>query len=180
MGGKTDRSDLYIAPAILTGVSYDDKVMEEEIFGPILPIVTIKSIDHAVELINSRSIQGHKPLAVYIFSQTQSVVDSVLSRTSSGGCTVNDVILHMGLFTSLSLLSLLQGPCYKTAPGQFEPLEFQPFLWPTAFDLRKMKKSNQAWTPFHSAALATPGWVAITGSSPWTRSVTRRPFYIEI
>ncbi|NWI86615.1 AL3A2 dehydrogenase, partial [Pitta sordida] len=89
-GGETDEASCFIAPTILTDVSPDSKVMEEEIFGPVLPIVTVESVDKAIELINHRE----KPLALYVFSNNKQLIRRVLSETSSGGMTANDVLMH--------------------------------------------------------------------------------------
>uniref|UniRef100_A0A8B9Z7G9 Aldehyde dehydrogenase family 3 member A2 n=1 Tax=Buteo japonicus TaxID=224669 RepID=A0A8B9Z7G9_9AVES len=69
--------------------------MEEEIFGPVLPILTVKSVDEAIEFINRRE----KPLALYVFSNDKKLIKRVISETSSGGVTGNDVIMHSVLST---------------------------------------------------------------------------------
>uniref|UniRef100_A0A8C9L2P7 Aldehyde dehydrogenase family 3 member A2 n=1 Tax=Serinus canaria TaxID=9135 RepID=A0A8C9L2P7_SERCA len=69
--------------------------MEEEIFGPVLPIVTVKSVEEAIEFINGRE----KPLALYVFSNNKQLIKRVISETSSGGVTGNDVIMHYFLST---------------------------------------------------------------------------------
>ncbi|XP_062448546.1 aldehyde dehydrogenase family 3 member A2 isoform X1 [Rhea pennata] len=94
-GGEADEASCFIAPTILTDVSPEAKVMEEEIFGPILPIVTVKSVDEAIEFINCRE----KPLALYVFSNNKKLIKRVISETSSGGVTANDVIMHYFLAT---------------------------------------------------------------------------------
>ncbi|NWW92990.1 AL3A2 dehydrogenase, partial [Rhynochetos jubatus] len=94
-GGEADEASCYIAPTILTDVSPESKVMEEEIFGPILPIVTVKSVEEAIEFINRRE----KPLALYVFSNNKKLIKRVISETSSGGVTGNDVIMHFFLST---------------------------------------------------------------------------------
>ncbi|XP_010293895.1 PREDICTED: fatty aldehyde dehydrogenase-like, partial [Phaethon lepturus] len=66
-GGEVDEASCFIAPTILTDVSPESKVMEEEIFGPVLPILTVKSVDEAIEFINCRE----KPLALYVFSNNK-------------------------------------------------------------------------------------------------------------
>ncbi|XP_064534021.1 aldehyde dehydrogenase family 3 member A2-like [Pseudopipra pipra] len=90
-GGESDEASCFIAPTILTDVSPDSKVMEEEIFGPVLPIVTVKSVEEAIEFINCRE----KPLALYVFSNNKKLIRRVISETSSGGMTANDVLMHM-------------------------------------------------------------------------------------
>ncbi|ELW62589.1 Fatty aldehyde dehydrogenase [Tupaia chinensis] len=92
-GGETDEASRYIAPTILTDVDPDTKVMQEEIFGPILPIVPVKSVDEAIRFINDRE----KPLALYVFSRNDKLIRRVIAETSSGGVTCNDVIMHFTL-----------------------------------------------------------------------------------
>ncbi|MFJ7735553.1 aldehyde dehydrogenase family protein [Lysinibacillus sp. NPDC097287] len=88
-GGEIEDRRFY--PTVLTDVSLDAKIMQEEIFGPILPVLTYTDLEDVINQINARP----KPLGLYIFSEDQSVVNSLLSQTSSGGATVNDVLRHM-------------------------------------------------------------------------------------
>jgi len=90
-GGDMDEESLYIAPTIISGVTENSAIMSEEIFGPILPIMIVKGIDEAINYVNSHD----KPLALYLFSNDSSVVSQVLHYTSSGGCCVNDVMMHV-------------------------------------------------------------------------------------
>lgn len=90
-GGKYDRDDLYIEPTILTGVTFDSPIMQTEIFGPVLPIIAVDSMDQAIELVRSRD----KPLALYIFSKSAKLQSKVLSETSSGGVCINDTLMHL-------------------------------------------------------------------------------------
>uniref|UniRef100_A0A8D0RMX5 Aldehyde dehydrogenase n=1 Tax=Sus scrofa TaxID=9823 RepID=A0A8D0RMX5_PIG len=92
-GGETDEATRYIAPTILTDVDPEAKVMREEIFGPILPIVPVKNADEAVKFINERE----KPLAFYVFSRNNKLIKRMIEATSSGGVTGNDVIMHFML-----------------------------------------------------------------------------------
>ncbi|GCB66861.1 hypothetical protein scyTo_0007952 [Scyliorhinus torazame] len=89
-GGQMNEEDLYIAPTIVTDVDPDSKIMQEEIFGPLLPIVTVASADEAIGFINKRD----KPLALYIFSQDKKLTKKMIAETSSGGVTVNDCMIH--------------------------------------------------------------------------------------
>jgi len=89
-GGKV-RAGRRIEPTILVDVPRDAKIMQEEIFGPILPVLTYDSVDAAVDEINGRP----KPLALYVFSRRNEFIEAVLARTSSGGVTVNGVIQHV-------------------------------------------------------------------------------------
>ncbi|XP_036924762.1 aldehyde dehydrogenase family 3 member A2 isoform X2 [Sturnira hondurensis] len=92
-GGDTDEATRYVGPTILTDVDPETKVMQEEIFGPILPIVPVKNVDEAIKFINGRE----KPLAIYVFSHNNKLVRQIIDSTSSGGVTVNDVIMHFTL-----------------------------------------------------------------------------------
>ena len=89
-GGKTSEDDLYFSPAVLTGVNYDNPIMQEEIFGPILPIVKVKNLEESIDYVN----KNEKPLALYLFSNKPSIHDKVLKNTSSGGMVINDCVLH--------------------------------------------------------------------------------------
>lgn len=90
-GGKVNGNDNFVAPTLLTNVPLNSKVMEDEIFGPLLPIVTYKTLDEAIEIVNSKP----KPLALYIFTKKNGTAKYVLKRTSSGGAVINDVMLHL-------------------------------------------------------------------------------------
>jgi len=90
MGGKTDEETSFIEPTVLTGVTLDSPVMSEEIFGPILPIITFNNIDEVVKVINNKP----KPLGLYIFSYNRKNIDFILKNTSAGGTSINDTILH--------------------------------------------------------------------------------------
>ena len=91
VGGETDAAQRYIAPTVLTNVLHDSALMTEEIFGPLLPIIDIDSIDEAVRFINARP----HPLALYVFAENRGVVNHVLTSTTSGGVTVNGTLLHL-------------------------------------------------------------------------------------
>lgn len=91
IGGTVDKDDRFIEPTILTGVSRNSDIMKEEIFGPILPVLTYKHIDEVFEYIAGRD----KPLSLYIFSSKNKNINNILARTTSGGTTINDVLLHL-------------------------------------------------------------------------------------
>lgn len=90
-GGQTDPDTRYIAPTVLTGVTSDDPVMGEEIFGPILPVIAVDSLDEAIGFVN----RGDKPLALYTFSEQDDDNDLVLAGATSGGACVNGTLLHI-------------------------------------------------------------------------------------
>jgi aldehyde dehydrogenase (NAD+) len=94
-GGETDASERYIAPTILKNVKEDDEVMKEEIFGPILPVISVPSVRAAVAFINRQP----KPLALYCFSTNKEAQEAVIEGTSAGGTTINHVWLHVGVPT---------------------------------------------------------------------------------
>jgi aldehyde dehydrogenase (NAD+) len=89
-GGEIDEHNLVVHPTILTGVPAVADIMQEETFGPILNVFTYKEIDEAIVSIQSQP----KPLALYIFTKEQEFIDSMLERTSSGGVTVNNCLMH--------------------------------------------------------------------------------------
>lgn len=93
IGGENNQEEKYIAPTVVVDVAEDDVLMGEEIFGPILPILTVESLEQGIAFISSRE----KPLALYAFSDDSSAVKTVLEKTSSGGFCSNDSIIHMSL-----------------------------------------------------------------------------------
>ncbi|MDR6553909.1 aldehyde dehydrogenase (NAD+) [Paenibacillus qinlingensis] len=92
IGGDANDQTLQIEPTVLEAVTWDMPVMQEEIFGPILPILTYDSLDEVVGLIQARP----KPLALYVFSEDKKVQDALLERISFGGGCVNDTLMHFG------------------------------------------------------------------------------------
>lgn len=91
VGGQSDARTGYIAPTVLRNVSPESPAMRDEIFGPILPVLTIESVEEAIAFVNRRE----KPLALYVFSASHAVQEAVVARTSSGGVCVNGTIWHI-------------------------------------------------------------------------------------
>ncbi len=91
VGGKTDGRDLTIEPTIMSNVKPESDLMQEEIFGPVLPLINYEEIDEAINFINKRD----KPLALYIFSDKSSTTHKIIKNTSAGGTCVNDVLIHI-------------------------------------------------------------------------------------
>jgi len=89
-GGVLEEDTLTIHPTMLTGVTTDMLIMQEEIFAPVIPVMACEGVDGAIEHVES----GNKPLALYVYSPNQATVDRVLSLTSSGGVTINGVFSH--------------------------------------------------------------------------------------
>lgn len=90
VGGETDKASLYISPTIVRS-SIDSKVMQEEIFGPILPIISLNNLDEAIELIIDRD----KPLAAYAFLDSVNQKENYIESVSAGGMVINDTIIHL-------------------------------------------------------------------------------------
>ncbi len=90
-GGAHDAKDLYIAPTILADVSPTSSVMQEEIFGPILPVLEFDKLEDALALLRTRPT----PLAIYVFTRDRDTEKRVLTEARSGGACVNDVVSHM-------------------------------------------------------------------------------------
>lgn len=89
-GGEIDEKERFIAPTIIDNVNPDFLVMQDEIFGPILPVMTFEQIDETIEYIN----KNEKPLAFYYFGKNRKAKE-VLAKTTSGGACVNDTIMHI-------------------------------------------------------------------------------------
>lgn len=90
VGGDANAAERYFAPTILRNVPADSPVMADEIFGPILPVLTVPDIEAAIAFVNARP----KPLVLYLFTNDRAVESRVLGRTSSGGAVVNHTLLH--------------------------------------------------------------------------------------
>jgi aldehyde dehydrogenase (NAD+) len=91
IGGDTKSDERYIAPTVLVDVDLDSQLMSEEIFGPLLPIIPMKSVADSIAYINARP----HPLALYVFAENKNVVSNVLARTTAGGVTVNGTLMHL-------------------------------------------------------------------------------------
>lgn len=90
-GGQTDASERYIAPTILTGVTFDDAVMQEEIFGPVLPVIKVQSIDESIALVR----RNPNPLALYLFTEDGTEIERVTERVAFGCGCVNNTMMQM-------------------------------------------------------------------------------------
>ena len=91
IGGQVDAAQRYIAPTVLSRVTVDSPLMQEEIFGPVLPVLTFRHRHEIYEYLHTRP----KPLAMYVFSSDDAGVQEVLSRTSAGGTVVNNCLMHL-------------------------------------------------------------------------------------
>lgn len=91
VGGQINKNDLYIAPTLIDQVTWQDPIMQEEIFGPLLPIISFDSLDEVIQKLNTES----SPLALYMFSNERSAINKVIQRVSFGGGCINDCLLHV-------------------------------------------------------------------------------------
>lgn len=90
-GGETNREKRYISPTVLDNVNWDDAVMQEEIFGPILPILTYKNLETAMQTV----VEGEKPLSAYLFSNDAKEQELFTQNLSFGGGCINDTLMHL-------------------------------------------------------------------------------------
>ena len=90
-GGKTNKKTLQIEPTIMKDVSFEDKVMQEEIFGPVLPILTYDSFEELFTILKEKD----KPLALYVFSENKNHIEQITNKISYGGGCINDCIVHL-------------------------------------------------------------------------------------
>ena len=109
IGGNVNANDLYVAPTVIDNISLNDKIMENEILGPILPVIECKDLTYAISIVNERP----KPLALYFFSKDKRKQERVLRETSSGGVCINDTIVH------LSTISLPFGGVGNSGMGNY-------------------------------------------------------------
>ena len=91
-GGKYNTEELFFEPTIITDIKENSRILNEEIFGPILPVLEFTEIEEVIDYVNKRD----KPLALYYFSESKEKIENILMRISSGGATINDVALHGG------------------------------------------------------------------------------------
>ena len=89
-GGETDPDELYIAPTVLVDVPVDSPIMQDEVFGPILPVLEIDSVEAVIDWVNERP----RPLGLYVFAEDEDVVERILDATNSGDACVNDCAVH--------------------------------------------------------------------------------------
>jgi acyl-CoA reductase-like NAD-dependent aldehyde dehydrogenase len=90
VGGQSNPDDLYIAPTVLVDVSPDSPIMQEEVFGPILPVLEIDSVEAVIAWVNSRP----RPLGLYVFAEDLNVAERILDATESGDAAINDCTIH--------------------------------------------------------------------------------------
>jgi aldehyde dehydrogenase (NAD+) len=92
IGGETNDSDNYIAPTVMDNVNFEDAIMQDEIFGPILPIISYTDLDWAIQQVKERP----KPLALYVFTESIKAKNKILNEISFGGGAINETLVHLG------------------------------------------------------------------------------------
>ena len=90
-GGRTNPQALQIAPTVMNNVTWEDAVMGEEIFGPVLPVLTFENVEEVIQTVNSHD----RPLALYLFSSNKKTIRRVTSKCGFGGGCINDVVIHL-------------------------------------------------------------------------------------
>lgn len=91
LGGQTNRGELYISLSVIENIPENASLMNDEIFGPILPILEFNNVSGTIDLINKKT----KPLTLYIFSRDKRFQQRIISETSSGGVCINDTVVHI-------------------------------------------------------------------------------------
>lgn len=146
-GGEHSKKELYIAPTIIDNVTWDSKLMEEEIFGPILPVLEFEDLDEVVSRINERP----KPLALYVFSGFEYVKEKVLRNISSGGACINHTLLQLapaGLpFGGVgdSGMGSYHGKASFDAFSHFRSVFSKPFSWDNRFLYPPYSRISSFW-----------------------------------
>jgi aldehyde dehydrogenase (NAD+) len=90
-GGKSNKAERYISPTVLQNISFDDNIMQEEIFGPILPVIPFSNLDSVIKMVKERP----KPLSCYIYSKNRGEIKKLLNEISFGGGAINDSVMHL-------------------------------------------------------------------------------------
>jgi aldehyde dehydrogenase (NAD+) len=91
IGGKVDKEKRFISPTVIKNSSFEDEIMKDEIFGPILPVIAFTDLDEVIRQVKARP----KPLSCYIYSKNQKTIDKLLNEISFGGGAINDSIMHL-------------------------------------------------------------------------------------
>ncbi|KAF9181376.1 Aldehyde dehydrogenase [Haplosporangium sp. Z 27] len=91
IGGQTDEKELYIAPTVIVNIDREENIMEDEIFGPLLPVIRVSDVEDAIEYINSKD----DPLVLYLFTDDNKLAKKIMDSTRSGGVLVNDTLMHV-------------------------------------------------------------------------------------
>jgi aldehyde dehydrogenase (NAD+) len=149
-GGDLNVDAKYFSPTLVLNPALDSPLMQEEIFGPILPIIEYSTLDEAIGTVNKME----RPLALYVFSKSTSNIDKILSRTASGGVCINDTVSHV------AVPSLPFGGVGASGMGNYHGEDgFQAFSYKRAC----LKKSTLfdlplRYAPYHNWKARVAGW----------------------
>ncbi|MAP53490.1 aldehyde dehydrogenase [Altibacter sp.] len=146
-GGKTDKDNRYIQPTLMFNVTFEDAVMQEEIFGPLLPVIVFDKLDHAIDKIRSLP----KPLSCYIFTRNKQTERKLLKELSFGGGAINEALMHIsnphlpfggvgnsgignyhgeaGFEAFSHYKSILKKPTWLELPLKYPPYSSSKFRW---------------------------------------------------
>ncbi|HEV7556634.1 MAG TPA: aldehyde dehydrogenase family protein [Kofleriaceae bacterium] len=151
IGGETDAAERYIAPTVLVGVKPGTPVMAEEIFGPILPILTYKELAEVPGFITARD----KPLALYVFATNQKAIDSIIDNTTAGGTCINNTVIH---FANSNLPFGGVGP---SGTGNYHGIYgFKAFSHERAvLEQGRIDMLKQVYPPYGSKVTRMLGWM---------------------
>ncbi|AJH14664.1 aldehyde dehydrogenase [Myroides profundi] len=146
-GGFIDREKRFISPTILDNVVWEDSVMQEEIFGPILPIIAFESLDEVIEKVKEKP----KPLSCYIYSKDQSLIKKILREVSFGGGAVNDSLMHLTTSTlpfggvGASGMGSYHGRYGFEAFTHFKSILHKPFWFESNMKYPPYTKGKESW-----------------------------------
>lgn len=150
-GGRWDAATRYVAPTILTDVPHDAAVMEDEIFGPVLPVLDYDDLDEVFHFIRTRG----KPLALYMFSRDKAAVSRVLANTTAGGTTVNNALVH------LANPNLPFGGVGSSGFGSYHGLAgFKAFSHERSVFVQKMSGASMYYPPYGPRTRRLVEWMA--------------------
>lgn len=138
IGGQCDREDLYISPTVLQDVKWNSAIMEEEIFGPIMPVLVYEDLETAIRLIKRKP----KPLAAYLFSEHEKAIDYFLEQLPFGGGCINETLTHVGT------PHLPFGGVGESGTGNYHgKASFECFTHPKSILKRSTKLANNIMFP---------------------------------
>ncbi|MDM1362293.1 aldehyde dehydrogenase [Myroides marinus] len=146
-GGNTDRDKRFISPTILGEVVWDDAIMQEEIFGPLLPILTFKSLDEVISQIKKRP----KPLACYVYGKDKVLIDKILKEVSFGGGAVNDSLMHLSTNTlpfggvGASGIGNYHGKYGFETFSHYKSILHKPFWFESSIKYPPYTKQKEGW-----------------------------------
>ncbi|SEI92764.1 aldehyde dehydrogenase (NAD+) [Myroides marinus] len=146
-GGNTDRDKRFISPTILDEVVWEDAIMQEEIFGPLLPILTFKSLDEVISQIKKRP----KPLACYVYGKDKVLIDKILKEVSFGGGAVNDSLMHLSTNTlpfggvGASGIGNYHGKYGFETFSHYKSILHKPFWFESSIKYPPYTKQKEGW-----------------------------------